>query len=225
VDPIHIFLTPKSTSALLTVHNDSPEQLRLQVSIFAWDESPKGEAVLKPTQDIIFFPALLTLGAGEERKVRVGSATPFAASEKTYRIIVEEMPPPPKAKQEKKDVNIRVLTRMSIPIFLQPPSTKTDPALVNFLVSHDKFLFQLKNGGNAHTMVRKAWVRATSAEGRLYIDEDLRGWYLLAGGRREYEVKIPKESCREIRSFAVHVELDTGKVEKTFETPKGACGS
>ena len=83
VNPTQVFLSSKATSALVTVRNDSTDQLRFQLSVFAWDQSPSGELVLTPTDDIVFFPSLLTLGPNEERRVRVGRVTAPGEKEKT----------------------------------------------------------------------------------------------------------------------------------------------
>src|SRR5512141_1630359 len=71
VTPIQVELSGKS-SALLTLTNESGQPLRFQISAFSWSQAPNGDMQLNPTQDISFFPSLLTLKAGEERKVRVG---------------------------------------------------------------------------------------------------------------------------------------------------------
>ena len=92
VNPTQIFLAPRTTSALLTLRNESDETLRFQLTAFAWDQSAEGEIKLQPTEDIVFYPALLTLAPKESRNVRVGTATRFEAVEKTYRIFVEELP-------------------------------------------------------------------------------------------------------------------------------------
>ena len=92
VNPTQIYLSGRTTSALLTLRNDSTETLRFQLSAFAWNQSATGEILLEPTQDVVFFPALLTLKQGEERRIRVGSTVSPGAIEKTYRIFVEELP-------------------------------------------------------------------------------------------------------------------------------------
>ena len=89
VDPTQVFLTAKASSRLLTLRNQSDHALRFQLTVFAWSQNERGEMNLVATQDIVFFPTLLTLAPDEERKVRIGVATDFAATEKTYRIFVE----------------------------------------------------------------------------------------------------------------------------------------
>src|SRR6187549_4182240 len=72
VTPVRVtFSGPSST--LLTLRNDSEESLRFQISAFAWSQDAQGGIQLGSTEDISFFPALLTLKPGEERKVRVAT--------------------------------------------------------------------------------------------------------------------------------------------------------
>jgi hypothetical protein len=52
----------------MTVRNDGDQRLRLQVNVMAWDQNNQGEMVLNPTDDIIFYPNLLTLEPGRSTK-------------------------------------------------------------------------------------------------------------------------------------------------------------
>src|ERR1700693_6418988 len=119
VTPVQVNLSAKS-STLLTLANESGHALRFQITVFSWTQSPTGEIQLAPTQDITFFPALLTLGPGEERKVRIGSNTVATDTEKTYRIFFEELPPA--EKPEQKQTEVRILTKTGVPIFVQAPA-------------------------------------------------------------------------------------------------------
>ena len=76
----------------MTVRNDGDQRLRLQVSVMAWNQNKLGEMVLDPTDDIIFYPNLLTLEPGAQRNLRVGVNGAVVAREKSYRIFVEELP-------------------------------------------------------------------------------------------------------------------------------------
>ena len=91
VSPIRVSLVPNESSTLMTVRNEGEERLRLQISVMAWDQSKGGEMVLKPTDDIIFYPSLLTVDPGGQRNLRVGSNGAVVAKEQTYRIFVEEL--------------------------------------------------------------------------------------------------------------------------------------
>src|SRR6266540_6776873 len=70
VNPTQIQLSAKVSSALLTVKNESDDSLRFQITAFAWAQNAKGEMQLTPTEDVVFFPALLTLAGKQERKIR-----------------------------------------------------------------------------------------------------------------------------------------------------------
>ena len=93
ITPIQLRLSPQTTKAMLTLRNDGPETVRYQVSATSWNQTSRGVLQLAPTGEVLFFPALFTLKAGEERNVRVGVGTPFGLVEKTYRVFVEELPP------------------------------------------------------------------------------------------------------------------------------------
>jgi fimbrial chaperone protein len=86
VSPIQLSLTAKSASGLLTISNESDETLRFQLAAFRWSQGAAGEMELEPTDDVVLFPRLLTLEPHRERKIRVGAAVAFAASERTYRV-------------------------------------------------------------------------------------------------------------------------------------------
>ena len=70
VSPIRVTFQPNESSALMTVRNEGDEKLRLQISVMAWDQSKEGEMMLKPTDDIIFYPTLLTVEPGAQRNLR-----------------------------------------------------------------------------------------------------------------------------------------------------------
>ena len=163
INPNRLLFSPKTRSALLTLPNQNPEALRFQLSMFASDQSPTGEMQLTPTADLVVFPTLLTLAPGESRHIRVGPATPFAATEKTYRIFVEELPP--LETPEGGPTGVRVLTRMGIPIFLQPTKVVQQGHIEGMAVRQGKLSFQVKNTGNVHLMEQQVRVKGFGQAG------------------------------------------------------------
>jgi fimbrial chaperone protein len=206
VTPIQVQFSGRS-STLLNLSNESDQPLRFQISAFAWTQSPTGEIQLSPTEDISFFPSLLTLKPHEERKVRVGSNVAATDSEKTYRIFFEELPPPEKPAGEKKS-EVRILTKMGIPIFVQPPKGTAEARVADLKTDNGRVSFRVTNNGNTHYSVRAIHLTATDAGGQKVFNRDLDGWYILAGGVRDYSVDLPVESCPKIRSIKAEVVTD-----------------
>src|SRR5437868_6260952 len=94
VTPVRVFLGRGVNSALLNVKNDSTEPIRFSISLKAWNQAADGDMQLSDTSDVVFFPSIMDLQPGEEKKVRVGSAFKApVATERSYRIFFEELPP------------------------------------------------------------------------------------------------------------------------------------
>jgi fimbrial chaperone protein len=219
VDPTQIFIAGRTTSVLLTLRNESQQPLRFQLSVFAWSQSASGEMQLEPTEDIVFFPALLTLEPNETRRVRVGSATRPEAREKTYRIFVEELPP-----LEPEASGVRVLTKMGIPIFVRPPEEESSAQLTGLERRDRQFHFTLANNGTVHVVPQKVTVRGLADSGETFAQE-LESWYVLAGGRREFSLNLPESECSRVTSLVVDIEFASGSLQERLQTPGGVCSN
>ena len=75
VEPVVALLSPRAPSALLNLSNTGDKPVRFELTSYAWSQDLYGGIVLAPTDDVIFFPQLFTLGGGEQRKIRVGPAS------------------------------------------------------------------------------------------------------------------------------------------------------
>jgi fimbrial chaperone protein len=220
VNPIQITLSASAKSALLTVKNETDLPVRFQVTLFAWSQDPSGQMVLAATQDVAFFPALLTLKPHEERKVRVGATVPPAAVEKTYRIFIEELPPLEKPEAPS---GVTMLTRMGIPIFLQPAKVSSQAALRDLAVKGGHFGFRLLNTGTVHFIPQAVLVRGVDAAGAVVIDQKANGWYVLAGGVRVFDLGLDEKACSQVRSLTAEVTLGGTTLKESLQTPGGAC--
>jgi fimbrial chaperone protein len=222
VNPTQIYLTRTTASALLTLRNDSQETLRFQLTAFAWSQSRSGEMTLEPTGEVVFFPALLTLKPGEERRVRVGTAQQAQATERTYRLFVEELPP---LETTAGGAAVRVLTRMGIPIFVQPPDGAPRITLDGLAVHEGRLQFTVANGGSVHAVPSSIVARASDAGGAVLFERSVAGWYVLAGGRRDFEVELPADACGRASSYAVHVTFEESTISSTVAAPPGGCSA
>jgi len=221
VNPVQIYLSPKTPSTLLTLRNDSEQSLRFQLSARSWDQSPTDQMELGPTKDIIFYPPLVTLVPKEERKIRVGVATPFGQTEKAYRIIVEELPhfEAPGAQPS----GVAVLTRMSIPIFLSASNVVARAELEALNVENGRFTFQVRNSGNTHFVSDRITVRALDGAGTVLSDRALNGWYVLAGRTRLYQIEMPAVDCARTVAATVDVQIAGAVLKERLVMQPALC--
>jgi fimbrial chaperone protein len=222
VNPIKISLSGKDQSALLSLQSQSTEELRFKVQVQEWSQSPQGEMQLKGTKDIVVFPAMLTLGPKEERKLRVGSMVTAGAVEKTYRVFVEELPPL-RAPQTVAKSEVKVLTKMGIPIFIRPVKATTAGAVQNISVRKGKIAFTVKNTGNVYFLLQSAKVKAMDAAGATTFEKTVEGWYLLAGGTRVWDIDFPKDACAKSKSLTIDVQSEDVKLSGRADVAAVSC--
>jgi len=220
VNPTQVFLSSTTRSALITIKNETDKPVRFQMRMMAWTQDPSGQMQLAPTQDIVFFPSLLTLNGREERRLRVGAEVPTGPVEKTYRLFIEELPP---AESVQAPNVLLILTKVGIPIFLQPARLTTSAGLQDLGLKAGRFSFRLVNSGSFHFMPRDVRVRGLDQAGAAVLDQKLDAWYVLAGGERVFDLEIPANGCARIRSFVVEAQLPNSTLKETLQAPDGAC--
>jgi fimbrial chaperone protein len=222
VNPVQIFLSSQSPSAILTMQNTSPEPLRFQLNAFSWAQDPSGQMLLTPTTEVIFFPRLLSLAPNEQRIVRIGVSVPQGPVERTYRIFVEELPPA--ATQSAPPGQVRVLARMGIPIFVAPRTGRAELRLDPPTVAPGQVVFELRNTGTRHSIPQEIRVRGLGSAGEAVWNREPEGWYILAGDRRVYELPLPREDCVRTKTIAVEVKAGEQVLAERLDVAAATCG-
>jgi fimbrial chaperone protein len=223
VTPLQVFLSAKSPSALVEIRNTGTASTRFQLSVLAWDQSPARHMVLTPTEDIILFPSLLVLAPGETRKVRVGTASPLTQMEQSYRIMVEELPS--EETQHSPGGYVHVLSRITLPLFLQPPKRVPGAEIQTVTIQNGRAYFAISNTGNVHFSVLRLQLKGVDAAGEIILNRPLEGWYVLAGGVAQYDVELPMKDCRRITTVIVEMDTDIGPFQTHTDLPANTCGS
>ena len=225
VSPVQVALSAKVSSTLLTLSNESSESLRFQVRVYAWNQKPDGEMELAPTDDIVLFPTLITLPPGKDRKVRIGSATSFGASEKSYRVFFEELPPAEGPREAVTRSEVRILTKMGIPIFLRPAKPQSLGVIDGLALQRGHLRFLVRNDGTAHFVLRSVRIKGVGAAGDPVFDRDIEGWYVLPGGTRAYDLPLPPELCSQVKWVTIESETEQDTFKARLEAPPGGCGA
>lgn len=229
VTPIRVDFSGSASSTLLTLINESDTDLRFQISAFNWTQNARGEMHLEPTEDIVFFPALVSLKPAEERKVRIGRTTSAGPVEKTYRVFFEELPPLEKPAQPQGS-QVRILTKIGVPIFIAPTAPAPSGEITDFALKDAKLSFQVKNTGNVHFIAQSVRVSGLDEAGKPLLEKQREGWYLLSGDARTYDLDIPREECSRIRKVRIEVETDQALkpgnpvLKAEFDVTPPACG-
>jgi fimbrial chaperone protein len=177
---------------------------------------------LAATEDIVVFPTLMQLKAGETKGLRIGPAVPFGPIEKTYRVFIEELPAPQKSDTR---AAVRVLTRIGIPVFLAPVKAFEDHR-ISATLGKASASVDVENTGNVHFRVETVRLEGFGQDGARLFEKEAQGWYVLAAGHKRYDFEIPKTACAQVRKLLVSVKTDGDQVfQEPLATPGGACGS
>lgn len=218
VNPTRIHLASAERSESLVLHNGGTAPVRFQVTSFDWKQSLSGEMQLGPTSDLSFFPSLLELKPNESRKIRVMSRVPVGATEKTYRLFVDELPPPEGSRAS----GVQVLTRLGVPVFLQPPNPRAQPVLAAKL-EKARLHVTLENTGNSYYVAEAVEVVGRAANGAVVLEQKLPAWYVLARGRRVYDLPVGPEACKKLTSVKLSVKSDYGNATASHTPAAEAC--
>lgn len=215
VSPVRVELRQGSLSETITVMNHAPARLRVSVKLMEWTQDEQGNDVYKDSGDIVYFPRQLEVEAEGRRLVRVGAKAPAGTTERTYRVFIEEQPEP---SPEGRNAHIAVYFRFGVPIFLPPAVPRMQADIGEPSMDKGKLSLQVRNGGNQHFRL----VRLTVSDGAGH-QQEVAGWYSLAGTQKTYTVDIPAEVCRRAKTLNVTVEGEGVRADRKLDVDPARC--
>lgn len=150
VNPVRATLSPSKPISAMTVRNTGTEPAVLQLEVMTWSQQ-QGKDVYTPTTEILATPPIFTVPVGGSQVIRVGlRRAPDTQREMTYRLFIQEVPPPPKAGFQ----GLQVALRIGVPIFITPSAVQP-PALAwkIYRTRDGKLEVNLTNNGGIHVQV------------------------------------------------------------------------
>ena len=215
VSPIRIDFEPGRRSATVTVSNDDPRPLRLQLKLMQWTQDADGADVYTESEDLVYFPKLMSVEPKDRRLVRVGLKSAPAASERSYRLFLDEQPDGAPAGAS--GVNFTI--RFALPIFLPAAQPRVSAAIASMTLEQGKLRVAVANDGNQHVRITSVAARADGG-----FKAEVAGWYLLPGVARVHTIEIPAEACRSLRRLEVTVTADKLSLERGLDVDASMCG-
>ncbi len=207
-------LTQKS-SYTIKVTNPTDAETAVKMSVYKWTIDKQGKEIRTPSNDLILFPRQMLIAASSSRSVRISLREGVPPTfEKSYRIIVEQLPLKSKAsKNSEKGASINVLTRYVTAFYVTPAKPASKIKVTKISAIEQGFALDLKNIGNAHTHFIQPEMTIMQDKNVIIIDslqalDAFARTNLLASGFRSYQWQIPEEYKQEIDfNKAYHVNL------------------
>lgn len=186
VSPVMLDLSAKRPITAVTVGNQDAMEKVIQAEVQLWRRE-NGKDILESSEDLTVSPPMFRVASGKKQVVRVGLTGDDAPSdaERTYRLILQELPQPG---DETTPGQLRMLLRMSMPIFIAPAGKHPQTLETQLLTAADgKLQLKIANRGRLHARILKMSLQPVSGEA-LDIDEPA---YVFPGEERVWTVALP----------------------------------
>jgi len=213
VNPIRVDLSPAARSAAVAVRNTGAESVVVQVSVQAWSQRD-GRDVLEQTSDVIISPPIATIAASQEQVIRIGlRRAPDAQQELSYRLFLQEVPPPPQPGFQ----GLQVALRIGLPIFVQPRSGPAKATLVwdAQLRADGNVSLRLQNKGTGHIQISDVAMFLPDGKEPIAAHSSLA--YVLPGQSREWDLKLARPGVKKTDRLRLKVATDAGSVDTEID--------
>ncbi len=159
-------------------------------------------------------PALFEVAPGATQIARLGLRTEPGTAEKSYRVILDEVP----TDRPRRPGEVRTLLRISIPIFVSAPDTA---ARLNWRVwpqGPGRAGFAIQNQGTAHVQINR--LALARRDGTRLGAQDM-SVYLLPGATRQ----VTLDTSAPLRTGeALKLEAATDQADVSLDLVAGAAG-
>jgi fimbrial chaperone protein len=213
VNPIRIELSASKRSMAVSVTNTGSEAVVVQVNVEAWAQN-EGRDVLGPTNELLVSPPIATIPAGKLQIIRVGlRRAPDARRELSYRLFLQEVPPPPKPGFQ----GLQIALRVSLPVFIEPRAGQAKATLVwsASLKDENTVHLRLQNQGTGHIQISNLELSRTDANEPIAAQSGLA--YVLPGHSRDWDLKLRQTGVKKNDRLRLKVSTDAGSLDTEID--------
>ena len=201
VSPTRILLSRKHQGITVRLLNTGDDLVTVQVRVVTWSLKDNQD-VYENTDEVLLNPPIFTLQPDQPQLMRLGLRHPRAEmNEIAYRLLVEEVPPPPKP-----GISLRTVLRISIPIFVEQQGTAKKQVNWKAEATPVGVKITATNNGNVHVEVKHLDLlpegSTVTPSSKIVLD------YLLPGQSHEWVFEDPQ--IRSAQKFSLTAVTDEG---------------
>ena len=208
LSPTRVRLDARHLVDTVQVGNSGASPLGFEVTVARWRMDADGAWQLEPSDDLVVHPLLLEIAPRSKARLRVGLLVPPTdPGEAAYRIELHEQP---SAGAATSGSGVRMLTRISLPVFVSGGDAgKPAPILRAARWQDDALAFSLGNEGTAFLPPQALSLQLLAADGSVLQRQQLQGNYVLAGASLPLRVHAAAALCARATELALRLE-ETG---------------
>lgn len=198
IAPISLSIPADKKADEVWLRNAGTEAVHAQVRVYRWSQD-QGEDVLTPDTGMVASPPMVQVEPGQQqlvRLVRVGPMLAPAAAERTYRLLIDELP----IKKVTSKAGLDFVFRYSVPVFIAgtaPAKPQLEWSIHN---TDGRAWLVVKNSGNSHSQL--ADLTFTPPSGKTIMAAGGLAGYVLPGQYRRLQLSIPPSLFAQGGSFA-----------------------
>jgi fimbrial chaperone protein len=208
VIPVTIHLAAGQKTTSLTITNQGTAETAVQIRAYAWSQkSDNGDIQLNPTNMVVLSPPIARIAPKSSQVVRLILRMTPERQEVTYRILIDQVPPPAQAGV------ISVVLRLSIPIFAPPPIRSFSDLQFHLERDADHIYLVANNAGNLHDVVRD--IALTTGDGRKLEPESGGATpYILSGATRRWRFVLKEPLPPQTDTLRLTAKADAGAIDE-----------
>lgn len=208
VSPVSLDLPAGQNATTLTLQNDDTAALNVQIRVFRWTQA-NGRDVLVPATGVVVSPPIAKVDPGASRTVRVVRLDGRPPEgEESYRLIVDELPPP----LSETGRQVTLLMRHSIPLFFG--SGRERPKIEWRLRPSEDGGAALVGRNTGTRRLRLANLRIGDASGAVLAERKGLVGYVLPGA----EVSWPAGAFQPAAGVRLIADTDTGPIDAPLKS-------
>ncbi|HEX3430830.1 MAG TPA: fimbria/pilus periplasmic chaperone [Rhizomicrobium sp.] len=199
IAPTTIALQDKDKAGVLYVNNYGNAAVTVQVEPFDWQQAD-GTDRLSPSQDLMVSPPITAIPPQGRQTIRLLVTPGDSHAERSFRLIVSELPDPNRLASR----TVQVLTRFSIPVFVDGPADAMPNFIWQATVDHGEMHLTLRNEGAHHAKLQDLKIVTPANDAIAVANGGLN--YILPGAIRSW-----KAACAQCApGEAIHVSATDG---------------